>query len=120
MGMMKFAVLLLLGTCALAPALADVDPKHGQLIHFICDTPDEVLPVIGMVDGGDLVYGITALPGSCKWTRDLYPELHARVGTVGKLFDSVRLENGDRVWVGEVTMPNGKIHYSAGYYDLVS
>jgi len=116
MGILKLAALLFVGACASAPAYAGND----QLIHFICETPDEVIPVIHMVEGGDLVYGITDLPGSCQWARDVYPEMHARVGSIGKLFESVRLDNGDRVWVGEVTMPNGKVHYSAGYYNLVS
>lgn len=87
------------------------------MIHFVCDTPDEVHQVIDILDGGNLEYGITALPGSCFWTTR-FPDFVSRIGTIEEIVD-VRDRGPDlpEAYIGRVTMPTmpARELYSAGF-----
>lgn len=93
---------------------------QGQLIHFVCGTAEEAFQVAVMSSSGELVYGVTTLPGTCEWTRNWGGDTYARIGQVKEIVDVV--PNADPVrgdaYIGLVLMPNGNTYFSAGFLYL--
>jgi len=87
------------------------------LLHFICTDVRQVYEVIDVLDRGDLVYGVTTLPSSCKWTREY--EMMARLGTLVEVIDYMDRGDLPDAVIGSFTMPAvSGIVYSAGMMHL--